>query len=80
MRIYKSNSRSKLGGIDLEIDAQELDLEETIEDERHEEISNVEDDIFRRGVPQRKVTWLLEASERRRTSCWAPIPRRRSLW
>ncbi|KAH8330127.1 hypothetical protein KR067_011208, partial [Drosophila pandora] len=46
VRIYKSDAKSKSGGIDLEIDAQELDLEEPTEKVRPEGMSDMEEDIL----------------------------------
>ncbi|KAH8347588.1 hypothetical protein KR067_006768 [Drosophila pandora] len=49
VRIYKSDAKSKSGGstwIDLEVDAQELDLEEPTEEVRPEGMSDVEEDIL----------------------------------
>ncbi|KAH8333435.1 hypothetical protein KR067_003622, partial [Drosophila pandora] len=46
VRIYKSDTKSKHGGIDLEIDAQEPDLGEPTEEVRPEGMSDVEEDIL----------------------------------
>ncbi|KAH8324952.1 hypothetical protein KR067_000225, partial [Drosophila pandora] len=46
VRVYKSDAKSKPGGIDLEIDAQELDLGEPTEDVRPEGMSDVEEKIL----------------------------------
>ncbi|KAH8344907.1 hypothetical protein KR067_010604, partial [Drosophila pandora] len=46
VRIYKSDLKSKPGGIDLEIDAQEPDLGEPTEEVRPEGMSDVEEDIL----------------------------------
>ncbi|KAH8335956.1 hypothetical protein KR067_007214, partial [Drosophila pandora] len=45
VRIYKSDAKNKPGGIDLETDAQELDLGEPTEEVRPEGMSDVEEDI-----------------------------------
>ncbi|KAH8310180.1 hypothetical protein KR067_009355, partial [Drosophila pandora] len=46
VRIYKPDAKSKPGGINLKIDAQELDLGEPTEEVRPEGMSNVEGDIL----------------------------------
>ncbi|KAH8338211.1 hypothetical protein KR067_009071, partial [Drosophila pandora] len=46
VRIYKSDAKNKPGGIDLETDAQELDLGELTEEVRPEGMSDVEEDIL----------------------------------
>ncbi|KAH8351797.1 hypothetical protein KR067_009080, partial [Drosophila pandora] len=46
VRIYKSDAKSKPGGIDLEMDAQELDSGEPTEEVRPEGMSDVEEDIL----------------------------------
>ncbi|KAH8349255.1 hypothetical protein KR067_006750, partial [Drosophila pandora] len=46
VRIYKSDAKSKPGGIDLEMDAQVLDSGEPTEEVRPEGMSDVEEDIL----------------------------------
>ncbi|KAH8323926.1 hypothetical protein KR074_003158, partial [Drosophila pseudoananassae] len=46
-RIYKSDAKAKLGGIGLEADTQEPDLEEPTEEGHPEEMSDEEEDILK---------------------------------